>query len=74
MSGIALTRRGFCKLIGFSCLCGSLLTPHRVLPDVKKIFLKQKGGGSMQLPDPATDGDVSLEMTIPSKKNCQILS
>jgi len=68
MPGIALTRRGFCKLIGFFCLCGSLLTPHRVLPDVKKISCKQKGGGSMQLPDPTTDGDVSLEMTIHQRR------
>jgi SagB-type dehydrogenase family enzyme len=68
MSGIALTRRGFCKLIGFFCLCGSLLTPHRVLANVKKIPLKQKGGGSMQLPDPTTDGDVSLERTIHQRR------
>jgi len=68
MSGIALTRRGFCKLIGFFCLCGSLLVPQRVLPDVKKLPCKQKGGGSMQLPDPVTVGDVSLEMTIHKRR------
>ena len=68
MFGIALTRREFCKLIGFFCLCGSLLTPHRVLSNVKKIPLKQKGGGRMQLPDPTTDGDVSLERTIHQRR------
>jgi len=68
MSGIALTRRGFCKLIGFFCLCGSLLTSHRVLPNTKKIPLKQKGGGTMQLPDPTKDGDVSLETTIHQRR------
>jgi SagB-type dehydrogenase family enzyme len=68
MSGIALTRRGFCKLIGFFCLCGSLLIPRRVLPDIKKIPRKQKGGSGMQLPDPITVGNVSLEMTIHQRR------
>jgi SagB-type dehydrogenase family enzyme len=68
MPGVALTRRGFCKLIGFFCLCGSLLIPHRVLSSAKKSALKQKGGGSMQLPDPKLDGDVSLERTIHQRR------
>jgi len=68
MPGIELTRRGFCKLIGFFCLFGALLSPHRVLPNVKKIPFKQKGGGSMQLPDPKLDGDVSLERTIHQRR------
>ena len=68
MPGIELTRRGFCKAIGFFCLCGSLVIPHRGLPHEKKIPLKQKGGGRMRLPDPITDGDVSLEMTIHQRR------
>jgi SagB-type dehydrogenase family enzyme len=68
MSGIALTRRGFCTLIGFFCLCGSLLTPRRILSEVKRLSCKQKGGGGMKLPDPITDGDVSLEMTIHQRR------
>jgi len=68
MLGIELTRRGFCKLIGFVCLCGSILIPHRVLPSAKRSPLKQKGGGSMQLPDPKLDGDVSLERTIHQRR------
>jgi SagB-type dehydrogenase family enzyme len=68
MSAIELTRRGFCKLIGLVCLCGSLLNPHRVLPSAKRSPLKEKGGGSMQLPDPTTDGDVSLERTIHQRR------
>jgi len=68
MPAIELTRRGFCKLIGLVCLCGSLLTPHRVLPSAKRSPLKEKGGGSMQLPDPKLDGDVSLERTIHQRR------
>jgi SagB-type dehydrogenase family enzyme len=64
MPGSALTRRGFCKLIGFVCLCGSCVIPPKVLADIKRLFYKQRGGGSMQLPDPITDGDVSLETAI----------
>jgi SagB-type dehydrogenase family enzyme len=68
MSSMALTRRGFCKLIGFFCLSESLLLPQRVLSDVKNLHCKQKGGGSMQLPNPITDGEVSLEMTIHQRR------
>lgn len=68
MPGIELTRRGFCKLIGFVCLCGSLFTPHRVLSSAKRRPLKMKGGRRMHLPDPILDGNISLERTIHQRR------
>jgi SagB-type dehydrogenase family enzyme len=68
MPGIEVTRRGFCKLIGLICLCGSLFIPNRVLSNVKRSPLKQKGGRRMHLPDPTIDGDVSLERTIHKRR------
>jgi SagB-type dehydrogenase family enzyme len=68
MPGIELTRRGFCKLMGFVCLCGSLFTPNRVLSSAKRSPLKPKGGSRMHLPDPMIDGDISLERTIHQRR------
>jgi len=68
MPGIALTRRGFCKLIGLVCLCGSLFTPHRVLSSAKRRPLKMKGGSRMHLPDTILDGNISLERAIHKRR------
>jgi SagB-type dehydrogenase family enzyme len=68
MSSIALTRRAFCKVIGLFCLWGYFAIPHKLLSYEKKIPLPRKGGGRMRLPDPITDGDVSLEMTIHQRR------
>jgi len=68
MPGIELTRRGFCKLMGFVCLFGSIFSPNRVLSSAKRNPLKGKGGSIMRLPDPMIDGDVSLERTIHQRR------
>lgn len=68
MPRIELTRRGFCKLIGFIGLFGSLFMPQRVLSKGKINPLSGKGGGRMQLPEPMLDGDVSLERTIHKRR------
>jgi SagB-type dehydrogenase family enzyme len=68
MPDIALTRRGFCRLIGFVCLCGSLFAPRTLLSSAKRWPLKRKGGSSMGLPEPRLDGDVSLERAIHQRR------
>jgi len=68
MSSIKLTRRGFCKLIGFIGLFGSLFIPQRVVSKGKRNPLSGKRGGRMQLPEPMLDGDVSLERTIKTRR------
>jgi SagB-type dehydrogenase family enzyme len=68
MLAIELTRRGFCKLAGFFCLCGPLFIPHHALSSVKKRPLHKKGGWRMHLPVPILDGDVSLERAIHKRR------
>jgi SagB-type dehydrogenase family enzyme len=68
MPGVELTRRGFCRLIGFLCICGSLFTPHLVSSAARRRPLKRKGGRKMRLPDPILDGDVSLERAIHQRR------
>jgi SagB-type dehydrogenase family enzyme len=68
MPRIKLTRREFCKIIGFIGLFGSLFIPQRVLSKGKINPLSGKGGGRMQLPEPMLDGDVSVERTINTRR------
>jgi len=67
MLGIGLTRRGFCKAIGFLCACGFFFTPYPV-SRAKRRRLRRKGGSSMRLPDPVLDGDVSLERAVHQRR------
>lgn len=68
MSGMALTRRAFCKLTGLFCLGGSFVIPHKLVAYEKGNTRKRKGGDSMRLPDPVVDGTKSLEMTIHQRR------